>query len=100
MYRCNVCDVVSKPGTPRRVFAQKRADGQIREEIPVCDLCLDKLNRGLSPVDLYRAHHPVPVEVIPEPVFTPKPVPQQPTRPVFSSGKTLFKGTKNGKHVS
>ena len=46
MYRCQVCDQVSRPKEPRRLWPLKRPDGSIREEVTVCISCLKGLERG------------------------------------------------------
>jgi hypothetical protein len=62
MYRCGICDVVSRPRDPliRLVIPKREDPSKIAREVPVCRTCAKQLEAGASHVQLMKAHAPAP----------------------------------------
>lgn len=80
MYRCKICDQVSKPGEPRRVHVVKRRvrtaayndlgqrvmvnREETAAEIPVCEVCENFIGRGCTIPELMRLLRPVQPQLV------------------------------------
>lgn len=89
MWRCNVCQAVSKQGQALRKHLLRRKDGSIAQELQICVTCGDLLVAG-TPLHLVHKlrGQPEPGTVAPVAV---EPVPEEPPAAVALSGKVVTK---------
>lgn len=68
-YRCAICTYPSPPKTPRKVWPVKRENGQVAQELPVCERCHRHLVAGVPLEKLIAAHStPLPAAVLVDPL--------------------------------